>query len=57
METTYGKGFIRKVQQALVDIQDRAILDAFPRSSFIPADNSIFKPVLDTAIEVEIIRN
>ena len=57
VETTYGKGYIRKVQQALVDIQDRAILDAFPRSSFIPADNSIFKPVLDTAIEVEIIRN
>jgi len=57
VETTYGKGFIRKVQQALVDIQDRAILDVFPRSSFIPADNSMFKPVLDTAIEVGIIRN
>jgi phosphonate transport system substrate-binding protein len=57
VDETYGKGFIKKVQQALIDIQDRAILDAFPRSSFIPADNSMFKPVLDAAIAVEIIRN
>jgi len=57
VDKTYGEGFIKKVQQALVDLQDRAILDAFPRARFIPADNSMFKPVLDTAIEVEIIRN
>ena len=57
VDKTYGEGFIKKVQQALVDLQDRAILDAFPRTRFIPADNSMFKPVLDTAIEVEIIRN
>ena len=54
---TFGEGFIEKVQQSLIDIRDPAILDAFPRSRFIPADNSMFKPVLDTAIEVEIIRN
>ena len=57
VDKTYGEGSIKKVQQALVDLQDRAILDAFPRARFIPADNSMFKPDLDTAIEVEIIRN
>ena len=57
VDETYGEGFIKKVQQALIDLQDRAILDAFPRARFIPADNSMFKPVLDTAIEVGIIRN
>ena len=57
VEKTYGKGFIKKVQQALIDITDPAILTAFPRSSFIPADNSMYKPILDTAIEVGIIRN
>ena len=57
VETTYGKGFIKKVQQALIDITDPAILTAFPRSSFIPADSSMYKPILDTAIEVGIIRN
>ncbi len=56
VEKTYGKGFIKKVQQALIDITDPAILNAFPRSSFIPADNSLYKPILDTAIEVGIIR-
>ena len=56
VETTYGKGFIKKVQQALIDITDPAILTAFPRSSFIPADSSMYKPILDTAIEVGIIR-
>ena len=56
VEKTYGKGFIKKVQQAIIDITDPAILNAFPRSSFIPADNSMYKPILDTAIEVGIIR-
>ncbi len=56
VEKTYGKGFIKKVQQALIDITDPSILTAFPRSSFIPADNSMYKPILDTAIEVGIIR-
>ena len=56
VEKTYGKGFIKKVQQALIDITDPAILTAFPRSSFIPADNSMYKPILDIAIEVGIIR-
>ena len=56
VEETYGIGFINKVQQAILDITDPAILDAFPRSSFIAADNSMYKTILDTAIEVGIIR-
>ena len=56
VEETYGKGFIKKVQQAILDITEPAILDAFPRSSFIAADNSMYKTILDTAIEVGIIR-
>ena len=57
VDETYGEGFIKKVQGALLDITDPAILDAFPRDRFIPADNSMYKPILDTAIEVGIIRN
>ena len=57
VEETYGEGFIKKVQQALLDITDPAILNAFPRAKFIPADNSMYQPILDTAIEVGIIRN
>ena len=57
VEETYGEGFIKKVQGALLDIKDPAILNAFPRAKFIPADNSMYQPILDTAIEVGIIRN
>ena len=56
VEETYGKGFIKKVQQAIIDITDPTILAAFPRSSFIAADNSMYQSILDTAIEVGIIR-
>ena len=57
VDETYGEGFIKKVQGALLDIKDPAILNAFPRAKFIPADNSMYQPILDTAIEVGIIRN
>ena len=56
VDKTFGEGFIRKVRQAITDIDDPAILEAFPRASFIPADNSMYQPILDTAIEVGIIR-
>ena len=57
VEETYGEGFTKKVQQALLDITDPDVLNAFPRAKFIPADNATYKPILDTAIEVGIIRN
>ncbi len=57
IDETYGEGFIKKVQGALLDITDQAILNAFPRAKFIPADNSMYQSILDTAIEVGIIRD
>jgi phosphonate transport system substrate-binding protein len=57
VDETYGEGFIKKVQGALLDITDPAILNAFPRAKFIAADNSMYQSILDTAIEVGIIRN
>ena len=57
VDETYGEGFIKKVQGALLGITDPAILNAFPRAKFIPADNSMYQSILDTAIEVGIIRN
>ena len=56
VEETYGEGFIKKVQGALLNITDPAILNAFPRAKFIAADNSMYQSILDTAIEVGIIR-
>ena len=56
VEQTYGAGFIKKVQQALLSLDDATILKSFPRTSFIPADNAMYQPILDTATEVGIIR-
>ncbi|MCH8291335.1 putative selenate ABC transporter substrate-binding protein [Candidatus Poribacteria bacterium] len=56
VEKTYGDGFIQKVQHALVEIRDEGILSVFPRARFIPADNSMYEPILHTATDVGIIR-
>ena len=57
VDRTYGEGFARKVQRALLSLDDEDLLKSFPRSSFIEATNDIYKPILDTAIDVGIIRN
>ncbi len=57
MEKEFGEGFIAKVQKALVNMKDKELLDSFPRTRFVPADNSMYKPILDTATEIGIIRN
>ena len=55
VESKYGKGFIERVQAALVGMKDEELLKTFPRASFIKADNSMYKPILDTALEIGII--
>jgi len=57
VDQTYGEGFARKVQQALLDLKDEDLLNSFPRTRFIEATNEIYKPILDTAINVGIILN
>lgn len=56
VDQKFGRGFSAKVQQALLDMNDQALLDSFPRKSFIAADNTMFQPILDTARKVGIIR-
>ena len=57
VDTTYGDGFAVRVQKALLDLNDVDLLKSFPRSGFIEATNDMYKPILDTAIDVGIIRN
>jgi phosphonate transport system substrate-binding protein len=49
VDATFGEGFAGKVQRALLELDDRDVLDAFPRQKFIPATNDDFLPILDTA--------
>lgn len=55
VDDTYGKGFIQKVQKALIDLKDPEILAAFPRESFIPAQNSEFEPILSVGKQIGLI--
>ncbi len=56
-DTAFGDGFIERVQNALLSMKDPSLLDSFPRTRFIAADNGMYEPILDTAINVGIIEN
>jgi phosphonate transport system substrate-binding protein len=55
-DKTFGEGFIKKVQTALVAMKDPDLLASFPRSAFIPADNGMYQPILDVGTEIGILR-
>ena len=49
LEKVFGAGFTRKLQQALLDMQDENLLEAFKRSGFIPASNDDFATIQSVA--------
>ncbi len=49
LDKTYGEGFTKKLQQALIDAHDPKILGPFGRSRFVAADNAEYAPVEDVA--------
>lgn len=55
VDTTFGEGFLDRVQKALLEMQDRSLLDSFPRTKFIPTDNGMYDPILKTAVDIGII--
>lgn len=54
VEKTFGKGFTEKVKAALLKLDDKEILESFPRSKFIEADNDMYSPILKTGLEIGI---
>ena len=52
----YGEGFTQKVQQALVDMTDPALLESFPRSGFIPASNDDYGPIESVGKSIGLLR-
>jgi phosphonate transport system substrate-binding protein len=56
-DKTFGENFIKKVQTAVVNMKDPDLLASFPRSAFIPADNTMYQPILEVGTEIGIIRN
>jgi phosphonate transport system substrate-binding protein len=45
VDAVYGAGFKEKLTAALLGIEDRAILEQFARSKFIPASNADYGPI------------
>jgi len=55
LDKEYGKGFTIKLTNAILNLKDKKILNAFPRSGFIKASNQDFHPVLDVAQEIGLV--
>ncbi|VAW57181.1 ABC transporter, substrate-binding protein (cluster 12, methionine/phosphonates) [hydrothermal vent metagenome] len=55
VDANWGKGFKEKIQQALLNMKDPQLLNAFPRSAFINATNDDYLPILKTAKKIGLI--
>ncbi len=55
VDKQFGKGFMQKVQNALLKVHDKEILSAFPRSKFVKAHNSEYAIVRNVAKAVGLI--
>lgn len=51
----FGRNFEQKVQKALLNMKDKDLLAAFPRQSFVKADNAFYQPIKDTAQAIGLI--
>jgi len=49
LDQHYGQGFKERLRQTLLAIDDPQLLASFPRQSFVPASNSDYQPIADTA--------
>jgi phosphonate transport system substrate-binding protein len=52
LETTFGAGFTKRLQDALVAMKDPALLSAFPREALVTATNEEFEQVRVLAKEL-----
>lgn len=55
VDDRFGEGFKNKVRQALLNLDDPALLESFPREGFIPASNDDYEPIRSVATELGII--
>ncbi len=55
VDKTFGAGFTLRVTKALLSMTDPELLASFPRTSFIPASNADYQPILDVAKQIKLI--
>ncbi|SHI34235.1 putative selenate ABC transporter substrate-binding protein [Wenxinia saemankumensis] len=55
LDDRFGAGFSQRLTDAILGMDDPAILAAFPRSGFVPASNADYAPIEDTARALDLI--
>jgi phosphonate transport system substrate-binding protein len=55
VDERFGEGFTDRVRAALLAMDDPTLLERFPRSAFVPAQNSDYEPIKQTAQAVGLI--
>ena len=55
VDERFGDGFKQKVTEALLKLDDPALLESFSRSGFIPASNDDYEPIRATAENIGIL--
>ncbi|MDK2779583.1 MAG: putative selenate ABC transporter substrate-binding protein [Pseudomonadota bacterium] len=55
VDARFGAGFKDKVRDMLLNMNDKDLLASFPRQSFVPAGNSDYQPIENTAREIGLI--
>lgn len=55
VDQQFGEGFTERVKAALLALDDPELLARFPRSAFVPANNSDYDPIKETAQAVGLI--
>lgn len=55
VDERFGDGFADRVQEALLAMDDPDLLERFPRSGFIPAENDDYASIRETAREIGLI--
>ncbi|MBS3803267.1 MAG: putative selenate ABC transporter substrate-binding protein [Oleiphilaceae bacterium] len=55
VDDRFGEGFKQRVTDALLNLEDKELLNSFPRSSFIPASNDDYEPIQKVGEEVGIL--
>ena len=55
VDQRFGQGFSDRVVEALLATSDSEILNAFPRSAFVPAKDSDYAPIEETAKSIGLI--
>lgn len=55
VDASFGEGFADKVQAVLLKMNNPDLLNSFPRSSFVKAENKNFQPVEEVAKQIGLI--